>query len=111
MNKVTRSRYLPASESEERKLSAESPDEILEEMQSRADTLDEVFKQQSTAAWALVERIKKNLAFGIPATIETVIQLQDAIQSLIQTQALTRLVRKELAEKYDEEMRALRGEG
>ncbi len=113
MTDANRSRYLPPSESEERELSAESPDETLSEMESRADTLDEIFKQQSAAAQGFIESIRHKLSlhsFGIPPTMEQVVQLQDAIQSLTQTQALCRLVRKELAVKRDEELRAIRNE-
>ncbi len=86
----------------------QSPDETLAEMESRADTVDSILRSQSAAAQAFVESIRHKLAFGIPATMEQVVQLQDAIQSMVQTQALCRLVRKELAEKYDEELRAIK---
>lgn len=111
MNKVTRSRYLPPSEADDEEATAETPEETLEELEARADTIDEVFKQQSAAAEERIEDIRKRLCFTFAPespVMELVIETQEAILSLIQTQALTRLVRKELAEKRDEELRELK---
>ena len=108
MTNANRSRYLPPSEIDDEEATAEMPEETLEEMQSRADTVDSILRSQSAAAQAFVESIRHKLSFGIKPSMEKVIQLQDAIQNMVQSQALTRLVRKELAEEYDEEMQAIR---
>lgn len=113
MNKVTRSRYLPPSEAEDLEMTAETPDETLEEIQSRADTIDSILQSQSAAAQAFVESIRNKLTRGLSpnfSIMEKVIQLQEAIQSMVQSQQLTRLVRKELAEKYEDELAAIRAE-
>ncbi len=103
MNKATRSRYLPPSEAEDLEATAEMPEETLEEMQSRADTLDEIFQSHSDVAEGRSRGIRTNLAkYGITPSMERIIELQECILSMVKTHYLCLKVRKELAEKRDD---------
>lgn len=103
---ANRSRYLPPSEADDLEATAETPEETLEELEARADTVDEIFQSQSDVAEGRTRGIRNNLAkYGITPSMERIIELQECILSMVKTHYLCLKVRKELAEKRDEELK------
>ncbi len=112
MNKaINCQRFKPPSEIEERELSTESPEETLEDIEARLESLENIYESQSLAAAELSRLAKDSLILGVvPTALKAALETEECLKSMAKTRRLCQMCQEEWRVKRDEEMAAIRNE-